>query len=252
MQSRFQDYMTVFRKIAAQFGSYLCFQEQKRIFCHQIERDQTGRACEMCGEKRNTWRVLVGQPEGKRPDGKSRRRWNNNIKIYHTGGWKCADWIDLAHDTGRLFSKRQRSFWFHRVREISWPAEKLSASQSLCSVKSVSQSEQVCLTSNMNDSPKDSASHPGRRKSSVIPLSLCRPPTPRYGSRCNACLVVRRCSVRDSTDTPVTMTGFVDFLYPSRQIPERWPQLDVDRQLARLFHQYLHIRWHVNPNNWRR
>jgi hypothetical protein len=46
--------MTVFRKIAAQFGSYLCFQEQKRIFCHQIERDQTGRACEMCGEKRNT------------------------------------------------------------------------------------------------------------------------------------------------------------------------------------------------------
>jgi hypothetical protein len=42
------------QKTAAQFGSYLSFREQKRIFCHQIERDETGGECEMCGEKRNT------------------------------------------------------------------------------------------------------------------------------------------------------------------------------------------------------
>jgi hypothetical protein len=33
------------------------------------------------GEKRNTYRILVGKPEGKRPLGRSRRRWVDNIKI---------------------------------------------------------------------------------------------------------------------------------------------------------------------------
>jgi hypothetical protein len=33
------------------------------------------------GEKRNTYRLLVGKPEGKRPLGRSRRRWVDNIKM---------------------------------------------------------------------------------------------------------------------------------------------------------------------------
>jgi hypothetical protein len=33
------------------------------------------------GEKRNAYRILVGKPEGKRPLGRPRRRWVNNIKI---------------------------------------------------------------------------------------------------------------------------------------------------------------------------
>jgi hypothetical protein len=44
------------------------------------------------GEKRNAYRILVGNPEGKRPLG--RRRWEDNIKI----GWGGMDWIDLAQD----------------------------------------------------------------------------------------------------------------------------------------------------------
>jgi hypothetical protein len=33
------------------------------------------------GEKRNAYRILVGKPEGKRPLGRRRRRWADNIKI---------------------------------------------------------------------------------------------------------------------------------------------------------------------------
>jgi len=33
------------------------------------------------GEKRGVYRVLVGRPEGKRPLGKPRRRWEDNIKM---------------------------------------------------------------------------------------------------------------------------------------------------------------------------
>jgi hypothetical protein len=39
------------------------------------------RACSTHGEKRNAYRNLVGKPEGKRPLGRPRRRWVDNIKI---------------------------------------------------------------------------------------------------------------------------------------------------------------------------
>jgi hypothetical protein len=40
-----------------------------------------GRACNMHGEKRNAHRILVGKPEEKRPLGRLRRRWEDNIKM---------------------------------------------------------------------------------------------------------------------------------------------------------------------------
>jgi hypothetical protein len=40
-----------------------------------------GGACGTYGEKRGTYRVLVGKPEGKRPLGRPRRRWEDNITI---------------------------------------------------------------------------------------------------------------------------------------------------------------------------
>jgi hypothetical protein len=40
-----------------------------------------GRACSTNGEKRNAYRILVGKPEGKRPLGRPRSRWANNIKM---------------------------------------------------------------------------------------------------------------------------------------------------------------------------
>jgi hypothetical protein len=47
--------------------------------------------------KRDVYRILVGKPEGKRPIGRRRRRWEDNIKIdLRAIGWGSTDWIDLA------------------------------------------------------------------------------------------------------------------------------------------------------------
>jgi hypothetical protein len=48
-------------------------------------------------ETRNTYRVLVGKPEGKRPLGRPRRRGVDNIKLKGRG-WNGMDWIELAQD----------------------------------------------------------------------------------------------------------------------------------------------------------
>jgi hypothetical protein len=47
-------------------------------------------------EKRNAYRILVGNPEGKRPLGRSRHRWVDNIKMDLRENGR--DWIDLAQD----------------------------------------------------------------------------------------------------------------------------------------------------------
>jgi hypothetical protein len=50
-------------------------------------------------EKRNAYSILVGKPEGKRPLGRPRHRWENNIKVdLRETGWGGMDWIDLAQD----------------------------------------------------------------------------------------------------------------------------------------------------------
>jgi hypothetical protein len=47
-------------------------------------------------------KLLVGKPEGKRPLGRPRRRWVDNIKMdLGEVGWDGVDWIDLAQDRGR-------------------------------------------------------------------------------------------------------------------------------------------------------
>jgi hypothetical protein len=49
------------------------------------------------GEKRNAYRIFVGKPEGKRPQGRSTRRWVDNIKMdLRELRWDSMDWIDLA------------------------------------------------------------------------------------------------------------------------------------------------------------
>ena len=56
----------------------------------------------MHGERRGAYRVLVGKPEGKRPLGRPRRRWEDNNKMgLEEAGCRGMDWIDLAQDRDR-------------------------------------------------------------------------------------------------------------------------------------------------------
>jgi hypothetical protein len=65
-------------------------------------------ACSTNGEKKNACKILVAKPEGKRPLGRLRSRWVNNIKMDLTErGWNSIDWIDLAQGiTGGLLRTR--------------------------------------------------------------------------------------------------------------------------------------------------
>jgi hypothetical protein len=54
------------------------------------------------GEKSGVYRVLVGKPEGKRPLGRPRRRWVDNLKVdLQEVGCGYMDWIGLAQDRDR-------------------------------------------------------------------------------------------------------------------------------------------------------
>ena len=56
----------------------------------------------LMGEGRGVHRVLVGKPEGKRPLGRPRHRWEDNIKIdLQEVGRGCGDWMELAQDRDR-------------------------------------------------------------------------------------------------------------------------------------------------------
>jgi hypothetical protein len=54
------------------------------------------------GEKWNAYRLLVGKPEGKRPIGRPRRRWVDNIRMdLGEVRWGDVDWIGLDQDRNR-------------------------------------------------------------------------------------------------------------------------------------------------------
>jgi hypothetical protein len=61
-----------------------------------------GGTCGTNGEKRNVYRLLVGKPEGKRPLGRPRRRWIDNINMDLLEiELSVVDWIGLAQDRYR-------------------------------------------------------------------------------------------------------------------------------------------------------
>jgi hypothetical protein len=64
---------------------------------YEVKEDGIGRACSTSGAKRNSYRILVAEPEGKRPLRIPRRRWMDNIKMdIREIGWGGMDWIDMA------------------------------------------------------------------------------------------------------------------------------------------------------------
>ena len=77
------------------------------------------------GERRGVNRVLMGKPEGKRPLGRPRRRWEDNIKtdLQEVGGG-CGDWMELAQDRDRwrALVGTGRNLRVTKMRGISWLA----------------------------------------------------------------------------------------------------------------------------------
>jgi hypothetical protein len=58
-----------------------------------------GRACSTNGEKEDVYRILMAKPETKRPLGRQRRRWVDNIKMDPRDiGWNGIGWIHLLQD----------------------------------------------------------------------------------------------------------------------------------------------------------
>ena len=76
-------------------------------------------------EGRGVHRVLVGKPEGRRPLGRPRHRWQDNIKIdLQEVGGSCGDWMELAQDRDkwRALVGMVRNLRVPKMRGISWLA----------------------------------------------------------------------------------------------------------------------------------
>jgi hypothetical protein len=72
----------------------------------KIEKNEMGGVLARMGEGRGVYRVLVGKPEGKRPMGRSRRRWEDNIKMdlqgLGCGVWTGLSWLRIERGGGHL------------------------------------------------------------------------------------------------------------------------------------------------------
>jgi hypothetical protein len=65
-------------------------------------RNEIGGECSADRKERGVYRILVGKPEEKRPLGRSRRRWEDNIRMdFQEVGCGGVDWIGLAQDRDR-------------------------------------------------------------------------------------------------------------------------------------------------------
>jgi hypothetical protein len=81
-----------------------------------VKEDEMGRACSALGEKGNAFKIWVGKPEWKRPLGRPKHRWEDNIKMdLREIRWNGMNWIKLAQN---------RDLWralVNRVRNLSVP-----------------------------------------------------------------------------------------------------------------------------------
>jgi hypothetical protein len=65
----------------------------------KIKKNEMGGACSVDGEERGVYRVLVRKPEGKRPLGRPRRRWEGNVRMnLQEVGCGGMNWIGLTEN----------------------------------------------------------------------------------------------------------------------------------------------------------
>ena len=81
-----------------------------------------GGACSTVGEKRGVYRTFVGKGEGKRPLGRPRRRWEDNIKMklqeVGFGGMDCIDLVQ-GRDRWRALLNAVMTLQVHKMLGIS-------------------------------------------------------------------------------------------------------------------------------------
>jgi hypothetical protein len=82
----------------------------------KIEKNEMGWACREYGEGSSVYRVLVGKPRGKKPLGKPRLRWEDNIKIVG-----CVDCFEPSQDRDRCRAlvNAVMNFGFYNMRGIT-------------------------------------------------------------------------------------------------------------------------------------
>jgi hypothetical protein len=73
------------------------------------------------GEMRNAYNILVGKPEWKRPLGRPRRRWEDNIRMdLREVVWKDVEWMHLAENRGQwqVVMNTVMNIWLHKSGEF--------------------------------------------------------------------------------------------------------------------------------------
>ena len=73
----------------------------------QIEKNEMGGSCSAYGERRGIHRILVGKPEGKRPHGRPRPRWEITIRYilrkWDVGVWTGLIWLRIGTGSGLMY-----------------------------------------------------------------------------------------------------------------------------------------------------
>jgi hypothetical protein len=88
-------------------GEWRTLHNEELIYTHpqilladQIKENKVGRTCGTHWRGQKVYRILVGKPEGRRPLGRRRRRWEDGIRM----DLREIDWIQLTQDRGRWWS----------------------------------------------------------------------------------------------------------------------------------------------------
>ncbi|KAJ4448870.1 hypothetical protein ANN_00261 [Periplaneta americana] len=97
------------------------------------------------GKTRNAYRMLVGKPEGKRPLGKPRRRWEDNIKMdLREVGYDGRDWINLAQDRDQWRAYVRLEFHEDEVYYVHSYTERSQYLPPLMSCEPVRRAQTLC------------------------------------------------------------------------------------------------------------
>jgi hypothetical protein len=103
----------------AQWGTFLTFTLHHILF-RLVKLREMKWMDHVASMRQNVYKIFVGKPDGKRPLGRPRCRWEYNIIIDLTEiRWEGVDWIHLAEDRDQWLVLVNTVIWFHSRRGVS-------------------------------------------------------------------------------------------------------------------------------------